>query len=342
MKQTMKYFLSRQMVRRKKSRAHTVEELERRHIKPSLPGFNDSIYFAGWQPGGLSFVTRQAFRSGKPHENWLKIHVPEEGVWGFENISFPAGEGFRQGPLEYVCKEPGKRWHLKYNGPVRQDGKEEHAVLDIIWEGKGKIIDFDHTGALPEATALEIARQPWNRDFFRKLKELHKVHYEQAGEVRGTLTFKGKKHALAGGGVRDHSFGIRHWEGWHRHIWFLGILEDGRYFNASVIDYDFIKNLKAGYLGKGDAVRTLAGVPSFEQLAWEPSLPKILDLYVQEKNGGEKKHLAAKMKIFFPFTMDGVYHIRQSLADFTYDGTPGTGIAEMGINMKKYEPHITG
>ncbi len=324
------------MVNRKRSRSLPVPELESLHLQPEVPGFNDSSYFAGWQEDGLSFVTRQAFRSDKHNENWLKIHLPGEGVWGFENRNLPAGQGFVQGSLKYIIITPGKHWAIKYKGPVFKDNIEEEISLEISWEGTGPIIDFDRLGTLQENTARCIAAEPWNSAFFKKLKELHKVHYEQAGRVRGKILFREKEYLLEGSGVRDHSFGRRSWNGWVRHIWFLGVLEDGRYFNASIIDYDFIKGLKAGYLGDTGNAITLAGLPSFEELALPESLPEVLTLPLLLRAGEDKKTLTVKMETFFPFVMDGVYHIRQALAHFTLDDIPGMGIAEMGINMKKY------
>jgi len=337
MKEAVKYFLARKMVGRKRARSLPLSDLETLHLQPEVPGYNDSIYFSGWQNDGLSFVTRQAFRSDKHNENWLKIHIPGEGVWGFENRDLPDGQGFAQGPLEYLPNTPGIRWQLKYKGPVFKDDIEEEALVDISWEGIGPVIDFDRQGALLENTARQIARQPWNREFFRKLRELHKVHYEQAGRVAGTIVFRGQEYVLSGHGVRDHSFGRRSWEGWDRHLWYLGVLEDGRYFNASIIDYDFIKDLKAGYLGDASAAETLAGLPSFAELSLKEPLPVEVVLPLQIHPGEEKKLLKVKMIAFFPFLMDDTYHIRQALAHFTLDGVPGMGIAEMGINTKKHD-----
>ena len=109
MKQALKQFLARQMIKHRKNRRDSVSELERLHTQQKTPGYNDSIYFSGWQTDGLSFVTRQAFRSDKPNENWLKIHIPGEGTWGFENRDLPAGNGFAQGKLEYLSEIPGKQ-----------------------------------------------------------------------------------------------------------------------------------------------------------------------------------------------------------------------------------------
>jgi len=341
MKKMVKYFLARKMVGRKRSRSLPLTDLEKLHLQPEVSGYNDSIYFSGWQNDGLSFVTRQAFRSDKENENWLKIHIPGEGVWGFENRQLPAGKGFVQGPLEYHNDIPGSLWILKYKGPVSKDEVEEEVLLDISWKGIGPVIDFDRQGALLENTARQIAQQSWSREFFRKLRELHKVHYEQAGSVAGRIVFRGKEYVFNGHGVRDHSFGRRSWEGWDRHIWYLGVLEDGRYFNASIIDYDFIKDLKAGYLGDASAAETLAGLPSFSELSLKEPLPAEVELPLQLRPGEEKKLLKVRMKAFFPFLMDDTYHIRQALAHFSLDGVPGMGIAEMGINTKKHDVDLS-
>jgi len=49
MKQVIKHLLANRMVGRKRSRDLPVGELESLHLQPEIPGFNDSIYFAGWQ-----------------------------------------------------------------------------------------------------------------------------------------------------------------------------------------------------------------------------------------------------------------------------------------------------
>ncbi len=341
MKKALKEFLAKRMVGRKRSRQPPVDELERLHLQPGTPGFNDSIYFAGWQQDGLAFVTRQAFRSDKPNENWLKVHLPEEGVWGFENLPLPAGKGFVQGPLRYHTITPGKAWELTYEGPVFREGKEERLRLEVRWEGIFPIIDFDREGALLDVTARRIAAEPWNREFFRKLRELHKVHYEQTGRVTGRVEFRGKEYRLEGEGVRDHSFGRRNWQDWERHIWFLGVLDDGRCFNVSIIDYAFIKDLQAGYLGTPRRIETLEKIATFGDLSLENPLPTQLDIPVTLHRGEKAQLLSTHMTAFFPFVMDGTYHIRQALAHFSFDGVHGMGIAEMGINLEKYGDGLT-
>ncbi len=341
MKKGIKLLLSRKMLNRRRARDLPVEELETKHLRPEIEGFNDSSYFAGWQKDGLSFVSRLAFRTGKHNENWLKVHIPGEGVWGFEDRPLEEGEGFSQGPLEYICDEPGYRWTIRYKGPVFKGDLEEEMILDLSWEKLGPVIDFDKTGTMFENTARQMAGQPWNKEFFRKLRELHKVHYEQAGRITGKIIWKGRELSFDGHGIRDHSFGKRSWDHWKRHIWFLGVLEDGRYFNNSVIDFDFIPNLKAAYIGDADRATTLASLADLPPFSAQDPLPTRVEYSLRLRPGEAEKRMKVDMKAFFPFMMDGVYHIRQALADFSLDGVPGMGIAEMGINPRYYDIHIS-
>ncbi len=83
MKQKIKEYLASRIVRKGKNRKMSLEYLELKHVEPGQRSFNDSSYFGGFSRDGFSIVMRQSFRVDKPNENWLKIHIPGEGVWGF-------------------------------------------------------------------------------------------------------------------------------------------------------------------------------------------------------------------------------------------------------------------
>jgi len=332
---SLKKILALKMITHRKSRIIPIEELEQKHTDPNTFAYNDSSYFAGVSRDGFSFVTRQAFRTGKHNENWLKIHIPGEGVWGFEDLKLKEGEGFVQGTLEYLCVKPGEEWEIRYDGPVFNEGKEENVKLELKWLSTSPIMDFDKAGTLPKQVAEQIANQKWNKVFFKRLREIHLVHIEQGGEITGTIIWKGEEHRVNLKGVRDHSFGKRNWEEWSRHIWFLGILDDGRFFNVSVVDYDFVKNLKAGFIFDGKEYVTFAETPAFEDLELKEPLPHKLSFKIKKIEKGEDIEITTDMKQFFPFMMDDVYHIRQSKAEFTYGNVKGIGIAEMGIARKQ-------
>ncbi len=336
MKNFLKKFIALRMTRSHKKSENPIIFLEQKHFDAANGDFNDSIYFAGVSKNDFSFVTRMAFRSGKNNENWFKIFIPGEGVWGFENIDLKEGEGFEQDNLKYICNEPGDLWKLYYHGPVFQGKKHFQIKIDLNWHSVVPIADFNVVGTSYEQVAFQIAKEKWNLDFFKKLKEIYKIHYEQAGNITGTVTWKRKKYDVQLTGLRSHSFGKRNWNDWGRHVWLTGILDDGKYFNISIIDYDFVKNLKAGFLWNRKEYVNFAKTPSFGDLKMLEPLPKTLSFPLKVKQGEKSIIVNVDMNLFFPFTMDGVYHIRQAKAEFDFGGQKGIGIAEMGINLKKY------
>lgn len=340
MKQILKKILAVYMTKRGKKRNFSYNELEVKHVEPGKKSFNDSSYFAGISKEGFAFVTRQAFRVDKPNENWLMVSIPGEGVWGFENQALPEGEGFKQGELEYICTEPGEKWNIKYKGTLPKGKSKGKIAIDLNWTGAAPLVVFDKVGTSALQVGKQIAKEEWNSHYFKKLKELDQVHYEQAGKLTGTIEWKGKLHELEFVGVRDHSWGVRNWEDWDRHFWLLGLLEDGQFFNFSMISYNFVENLQAAFIYNHDHYDTIYKIPSFENLKSNNLMPKSLSFDVQEVKGGPTKKLSLEMLTFFPFNMDDVYYLRQAEAAFEYDGVKGVGIAEMGINPNKYDIDI--
>ena len=328
------------MVSRGKSREISIADLELKQVKKEVKSFNDSSYFAGISDNGFSFVTRQSFRVDKPNENWMMIHIPGEGVFGFENKELTEGEGFKQGKLEYICDKPGEEWTIKYEGKLPQNNKSGELVLNLKWKASAPIVIFDKIGTTAKQVGHRIAQEDWNSKYFKKLKELDQVHYEQAGSLIGEFKWKGVNHNIEFTGVRDHSWGVRNWEDWDRHFWLLGLLEDGRFFNFSLISYSFVKNLQAAFIYNFDHYKTIFKIPSFDEIKMETLMPKKLQFDVMEDKNGPLKNMSLEMKQFFPFHMDKDYYLRQAKADFIYDGIKGVGIAEMGINLKKHKINV--
>ncbi|NOY51264.1 MAG: hypothetical protein GXO88_11985 [Chlorobi bacterium] len=333
MKQFIKDQIAIKLVSRGKKREFSFTGLESKHCEKDIKAFNDSSYFAGISKEGYSFVTRMSFRVDKPNENWLMINIPGEGVYGFENLSLKEGRGFKQGDLEYICIEPAKKWRLLYNGTINNHGLR----LDLNWDASSPIVVFDKTGTSAKQVGKQIAKEKWTKGFFKKLRELDQVHYEQAGIISGTFQWKGIARNLSFVGIRDHSWGVRNWEDWDRHFWILGLLDDGRFFNFSLISYGFVKNLQAAFIFDKTNYKTIYKIPYFDEIQMDSLMPKELSFDVMEEKGGKKKLMTLEMKDFFPFQMDNNYYLRQARSNFMYDGVKGVGIAEMGVNLKNYE-----
>ena len=333
MKQFLKNFRALRLVKSSRSKAVSIEEMESKHLQTSISHFSDSIYFSGITEEGMTFVTRMSFRNKKLNENWLKIHIPGEGVWGFENRGMIEGEGFEQGKLKYVCEKPGKVWRIIFEGPVFQGKKYYQITFDLKWKSNLPLVNFEDNGVSSDQLAFQIAKQEWDWWFTKQLKALSRGHYEQAGEIKGVITWKRKKHKVQMKAVRYHSFGRLNWKDWERHLWFSGLLEDGRMFHTGIVDYHLINDLKSGFVSDKKTVITFVKTPAFHQLDFDSdSLPEF-SFKVKEKEGEAEKMVKVEMLEFFPFVMDEKYSIRQAKAVFEYDGVKGVGIVEMGLKI---------
>src|SRR5262249_50299182 len=56
-------------------------------------------------------------------------------------------------------------------------------------------------------------------------------HYEQACRVSGRLVLNGVAHEVAGGGFRDHSWGVREWQAFPRYRWLNASFGDALSFS---------------------------------------------------------------------------------------------------------------
>jgi len=331
MKQFLKNFRALRFVKSARSKAVSIEEMETKHQQPTITDFSDSIYFSGISTEGITFVTRMSFRNKKLNENWLKIHIPGEGVWGFENRGMIEGEGFEQGKLKYICEKPGKVWRIIFEGPVFQGKKYYQISIDLKWKSALANVNFEDNGVSPDQLAFQIAKQEWNWWFIKHLKALKREHYEQVGEIKGIITWKRKKHKVQMKAIRYHSFGKHNWKDLERHFWFTGLLEDGRMFHCGVVDYNIVSELKSGFIAAKEKVTSLVKTPSFNALNFSDDQPPELSFDIVEQAGMAEKNVQIEMLEFFPFTMDEIYSIRQAKAAFEYDGIKGIGIVEMGL-----------
>ena len=60
--------------------------------------------------------------------------------------------------------------------------------MDLEWKGVAPLVIFDKVGTTPLQVGKQLANEKWSKQFFRKLKEIDQVHYEQAGTLSGTFS----------------------------------------------------------------------------------------------------------------------------------------------------------
>ncbi|MEN8156822.1 MAG: hypothetical protein ABFS10_07720 [Bacteroidota bacterium] len=332
----MKRALAAFMIRRSLNEKDLpVDELELKHSNPDEPLFNDSSYFLGRGGDGSYMVVRMAFRSSREPEYWLSFHLPERGTYKLRDLDAEEGEGFQLGKLGFFCQEAGKRWKIQYRGSIHREENSHRVDLDLTFEATRPLVNFKNI-TLPSHTAPVIARERWTKGFLSRLREIKKVHLEQGGRITGTITLEGEKIAVNWRSVRDHSWGTRLWSTWKRHVWLGGVLDNGEAFNLSMISYDFMGQLSAGYLTRGDSVIYFDPLPAMESFAPQPQIPQKAVIEFHDRSG--KRHrLEMTMPHHFDFMMDRVYFIREGMGDFVLDGVPGLGVAEFGLNSQYYD-----
>jgi hypothetical protein len=196
-------------------------ELERWQPPGTAAQWSDSFYFGGGDARRrTAFYTRIGRR---PNEGRVEAAI---GIWlpdarfalGFaraETTGADAAAPIAAGGLRYEPLVHGAVWRLHVGGAARvyarpEDLADPDAAFEAVALGgtltfTGWVAPFHFSGGLTEQVAAR--------------------HYEQPGSVSGVLTVGGTRLPLAGAGMRDHSWGVRDWQGVPYWRW-LGLLVD--------------------------------------------------------------------------------------------------------------------
>jgi predicted secreted hydrolase len=110
-------------------------------------------------------------------------------------------------------------------------GGEIH--LDITWKAETPFFDYkDCVAALPRSLAAE--------------------HYEQSGIVLGSFEYGGVRHPVHGFGHRDHSWGVRHWEGFRDWVAFMAPFGAGSYLHLEQFNEESSGLTRHGFVFHND------------------------------------------------------------------------------------------
>lgn len=257
------------------------EKLESIHDLPTKYSL-DSYYFTGTNKDGTTFVLRICRRANREAEVWVIIRDIKKGILlehpihpqvnhSTDTIKLKNENPFdciKAGGLIFQCMEPMKRWRVSYDGMLRigkllhdqnnnnqiyKLGEFVHVRFDFHWTTFTECFNFNED--LPHVImAKSIANQPWSRSYFDKLKKSqHQIHYEQFGQLKGFYSLVNEKNDekidwIELSGMRDHSFGIRHWNMFHRYITHIFTLDDGSCGHLSFISMESFNHLVAGYI----------------------------------------------------------------------------------------------
>ncbi len=195
---------------------------------PHPPGdaknYNESMYFNVFDPAKM---IGGWFRIGnRPNERYAEVSVCVYLPDGRIAFTFgrPAIEGnaeMNAGGLKVAVVEPFKRLKVSYEGKALLLARpHEMADPKKAYRDNPSVactIELDYVGLSPmfggetvNADGTPLAVDPE--------KSFAKAHYEQHCAASGVMTVDGERHVIAGFGLRDKSWGPRHWQAieWYR------------------------------------------------------------------------------------------------------------------------------
>lgn len=224
-----------------------IKELEKCQPLSSHPLAFDAVFFHGAAQNGIFLCGGTERRKDGVINGLLYILHPKYGLLKSEKLpntklqadsdGLQKGEWSAEG-INFTPVEPMRRWNIEFKGKMRLHNDPDRLVqvkISAKWTSDLPWISFDLD--LPaKMLARSISREPWSREKFEIMKEAHQTHYEQMGDLEGTLKIDGEELPLKLDSFRDHSFGFkRDWTLMHRYIFHMFYLENQTRITLGVI-----------------------------------------------------------------------------------------------------------
>ena len=279
-----------------------VPEDDYTHELGTEPNFNESMYFNFFDPaknmGGFVRLGNRA-NEGRA-EMTIALYRPDgTALFMFKRADIANNDAFDAGGLKFEVIEPAQKLRTVYRGSVLEladprvltdpraaftGSPTKKIVLDLVHDAVGPM----YGGSKSKAEADRPAEEQFG-----------KAHYEQHMAVQGTLEIDGETIELSGYGLRDHSWGPRHWQAIASYEWLTMNFGPDLGLMVSVIRRDEENVRRGGVLIRGD---------QFEPLVWadvtaeyEPGTPFHQTVKAEVKTAsGEELTIDGKVQGFIP------------------------------------------
>ena len=186
------------------------------------PNFNESMYFNFFDPsksmGGFVRLGNRA-NEGRA-EMTVCLYMPDGRVlFSFKRAPIDHNDAFDAGGLRFEVIEPTDLLRTVYEGNVLElaDPKSMADPKRAFLESPKKQVrlDLEHRAVGPMyGKAGDPDEQDRDAD-----NQFAKAHYEQHMAVKGEIEIDGETITIDGFGLRDHSWGPRHWQAIESYEW---------------------------------------------------------------------------------------------------------------------------
>jgi hypothetical protein len=287
--------------------------------------WSDSFYFGGGDGRGLAFYSRIGRRPNEgATEGALGIWLPGQGfLLSFARTDL--ADEIEAGPVRYECAAPLVLWDLRFEGVGRLFERAEH-------------VSTRRDAFETVAVQADLRFTAWHEPLSFRSGLTHGVataHYEQPGSVAGTIAVAGRRHPLAGRGMRDHSWGVRDWQAVPHWRWFGMIADPDNFVVLNNVGTADGGETAGGYLMRDGVVAPIEECETESEL--DPELGCQRSFVARARDSeGRTTTLAGRAVEVAPLRQkrDGrITHVNEALTEYEWEGRIGTGISEYLIQQ---------
>jgi hypothetical protein len=282
--------------------------------------WSDSFYFGGGDGQGLAFYSRVGRRPNEGvTEGALGIWLPGQGfLLTFARTGL--GESIAAGPVNFECALPLRLWEIGFEGGGRLFERAEHIATDreryetVEVHGALRFMAWGDPLSFRSGLAEGVATS----------------HYEQPGSIAGTIEVGGRRHALAGRGMRDHSWGVRDWQAVPYWRWFGMIADPDNFLVLNNVGTRGGREVAGGFLMRDGVVAPIEACETESEMDPELGCQRSFVARARDATGRETT-LSGRAIEVAPLRQrrDGrLTHVHEGLTEYDWEGRRGTGISE--------------
>lgn len=313
------------------------------HQPAGTPNWSENYVFSGFDPEAAVGFYHHMARMPYDPEIWrgaFGVMLPGGEALVYKDHGRCSGGDAAPGPaspsLAFVCREPFRRWEVRFDGVARLTTTEA-LTRGLLRDGRTVPVRLELT--------FEPSTPPWGFGDGMETETWADLHYEHSGRFSGTLRYTERVVPLTGSGYRDHSTGPHDVGPMLSHTWVHGEFGSGRAFQVFAAHTRPDQRFASAYVAQGTELRAaeVRSVPGWEGRDGDPgSFTVVLHTddgpaEITGRTLGQRYHWSALAPWEFAFGADldapdgpgEAWPVLETMVALEWDGEPGYGLLEV-------------